>query len=167
MKRNQGFTLIELIIVIVILGILAVTAAPKFLNFSGDAKASVVKGIEGSVKAALALVNAKAQLAGTANAALSCFDPATNTVKALGSATACGNGEINLINGAPEATDTALKAVVELNDFKFSVANSLVYIGPDVVDTSVNPIAPACYALYTPATGTAAATVEAVTTGCK
>ena len=38
MKRNAGFTLIELVIVIVILGILAVTAAPKFLNLQGDAR---------------------------------------------------------------------------------------------------------------------------------
>ncbi|MGL4204867.1 MAG: type IV pilin protein, partial [Aeromonadaceae bacterium] len=35
MKRSAGFTLIELVIVIVILGILAVTAAPKFLNLQG------------------------------------------------------------------------------------------------------------------------------------
>lgn len=41
--RQQGFTLIELIVVIVILGILAVTAAPKFMNLTSDANASVVK----------------------------------------------------------------------------------------------------------------------------
>ena len=40
MKRSAGFTLIELVIVIVILGILAVTAAPKFLNLQSDARAS-------------------------------------------------------------------------------------------------------------------------------
>ena len=34
MNRQQGFTLIELIVVIVILGILAVTAAPKFMNLT-------------------------------------------------------------------------------------------------------------------------------------
>ena len=37
--RQQGFTLIELIVVIVILGILAVTAAPKFMNLTSDANA--------------------------------------------------------------------------------------------------------------------------------
>ena len=36
---RSGFTLIELIVVIVILGILAVTAAPKFMNLSSDANA--------------------------------------------------------------------------------------------------------------------------------
>ena len=45
--RQQGFTLIELIVVIVILGILAVTAAPKFMNLTSDANASVVKSLAG------------------------------------------------------------------------------------------------------------------------
>ena len=46
--RQQGFTLIELIVVIVILGILAVTAAPKFMNLTSDANASVVKSLSGA-----------------------------------------------------------------------------------------------------------------------
>ena len=45
MKRSAGFTLIELVIVIIILGILAVTAAPKFLNLRGGARESTLKGM--------------------------------------------------------------------------------------------------------------------------
>ncbi len=44
-KKNSGFTLIELVIVIVILGILAVTAAPKFLNISSDSKVAIIKEV--------------------------------------------------------------------------------------------------------------------------
>ncbi len=49
MRTAKGFTLIELVVVIVILGILAVTAAPRFLNIQGDARAAVIEGVRGAV----------------------------------------------------------------------------------------------------------------------
>ena len=59
MKNSKGFTLIELVIVIVILGILAATAAPKFANLQKEARAAAVKGLEGSIKAAANIVRGK------------------------------------------------------------------------------------------------------------
>ncbi|MEH0688490.1 prepilin-type N-terminal cleavage/methylation domain-containing protein [Vibrio cholerae] len=47
--QQSGFTLIELVVVIVILGILAVVAAPKFLNLQGDSKASTLAGLKGAI----------------------------------------------------------------------------------------------------------------------
>lgn len=64
MPAQRGFTLIELIIVIVILGVLAVTAAPKFLNFGSDARAATVQGLAGAVRSASDLVFAKAVVEG-------------------------------------------------------------------------------------------------------
>jgi len=62
MKKQQGFTLIELVIVIVILGILAVTAAPKFLNLAGDAKAGTLNAVKASLQSANAQIYGKAIL---------------------------------------------------------------------------------------------------------
>ncbi|MCD9525273.1 type II secretion system protein [Photobacterium carnosum] len=62
--RNKGFTLIELVVVIVILGILAVVAAPKFMGLQRDARIADLKGLEGGLKAANEMVYAKAAMKG-------------------------------------------------------------------------------------------------------
>lgn len=54
-NRQSGFTMIELIVVIVILGILAATALPKFIDLSGDAKASALKGVAGAAASAMTI----------------------------------------------------------------------------------------------------------------
>lgn len=61
-KINRGFTLIELVVVIVVLGILAVTAAPKFLNLQKDARISTLKATKGALETAIQLVKAKAEI---------------------------------------------------------------------------------------------------------
>jgi MSHA pilin protein MshA len=64
-SKQKGFTLIELVVVIVILGILAATAVPKFIDLTGDARTSVMKGVQGSISSAVNLAHAKALVVGS------------------------------------------------------------------------------------------------------
>lgn len=109
LNKQQGFTLVELIIVIVILGILAVTAAPRFLNFQGDARESVVQGVAGAARAAVSLVNGKAIIEGVTNALPNGVgDADTNADNTIEG--------VRLTYGYPKPTDGGIRAAIEFPD---------------------------------------------------
>ncbi|MEI6859477.1 MAG: type II secretion system protein [Shewanella sp.] len=66
-NRQQGFTLIELVIVIVILALLAVTALPRFLNVTDDAENASVEGVAGGLATAVGFVRAQWEVDGRNN----------------------------------------------------------------------------------------------------
>lgn len=106
MKKQQGFTLIELVIVIVILGILAVTAAPKFLNLAGDAKAGTLNAVKASLQSANAEIYSKAILQNKQAAADGTLvNPAVTTAF-----------------GYAKATETNLELMLDVPDFTIAEA---------------------------------------------
>ncbi len=58
MKKQLGFTMIELVIVIVILGIVAAVAVPRFVGIAGDARVATVNALTGSLRSAAMLAKA-------------------------------------------------------------------------------------------------------------
>ncbi|WP_394146100.1 type II secretion system protein [Vibrio atypicus] len=104
MKRQGGFTLIELVVVIVILGILAVTAAPRFLNLQSDARASSLQGLKGAMQGAAGIVYGRAAIEGL------------ETVS-QGQAVSAGSDSVNLVFGYPAASANGIgQAVTGLSD---------------------------------------------------
>lgn len=80
MKQLQrGFTLIELVMVIVILGVLAAVAIPKFVDLKGDAVSAATAGVAGALSSAAA-INFASRSANVArgNAVANCTDVATS-----------------------------------------------------------------------------------------
>jgi MSHA pilin protein MshA len=143
--KVKGFTLIELVVVITILGILAAFAIPKFTQLDTQARIAAISSLGGSLQSAAALAHAQYLASGTA--------PATISMEGT---------SISLSNGWPDATGIQA-ALQNLTGFTPSVT------GTTVTFTEAGGTAAAsCAVSYTAASAAGVAgTVSApVTSGC-
>ncbi|MCG3884583.1 type II secretion system protein [Photobacterium leiognathi] len=163
MKRQGGFTLIELVVVIVILGILAVTAAPKFMNLQGDARNASLQGLKGSIQGAAGIVYGKAAIEGK---------EASEKEVMVGS----DDNAVNTINGYPTATENGIVAAISGvgKDNDFAIVNgtgtggSISFTFKNYADsTGTDTVPNNCYVTYKQAASGAEPTITIDANACK
>lgn len=140
MKKQAGFTLIELVMVIVILGILAAVALPKFVNISGDARKATLAGADGAIRSAANMAHSASIIAASS----------VVTIEGV---------SYTMVNNYPSATDITVLAGV--NGTGYTVPSA------GVVQVTGAGTPASCQVSYVAAAAAGAApTITTVNTGC-
>lgn len=167
--RQSGFTLIELVMIIVILGILAAAALPRFANLQSDSNVAVLQGMGGAIKSAASIVHSKALVKGVQDQATARVDLDGDGVDEVeisyGYPSASRNDGISKIMGGGFSSDWTWSTTYGDTRFWLTTASlggrSGVYINQTAVRNS------GCYILYDPATSPGdSPTISYVTTDC-
>ena len=149
-KKQAGFTLIELVMVIVILGILSAFALPRFADLTGDAREASISGLAGALKSAAAIAHSQQVADGTSSSTAVTLD----------------NESILMVEGFPTtaAGGITLAANVDTaNDYTAAVlAATVTYTLPGYTP----PTGTFCQAVYTAATASSSYKVVVTDDGC-
>lgn len=149
--RQSGFTLIELIMVILILGVLAAFALPRFSDLSGNAKAAVIENIAGAMNATIGIIKSKARAQGLSPSA---SNPGAAQAGYIVE-TEAGSSEVDYRNLCPESSAELADALdmidhidfEDLGDLRSMTDNRYTRIGYDIRGTT-GPFTSGCYVVY-------------------
>ena len=160
MKKNDaaGFTLIELIIVIAVIGILAAAALPRYINAQQDARIAKVQAFTGSSRSAAALAKARCEL---------------DLGRGLNAAGECGNAApavtmdgtvVTMVNRYPSADATGILRAAQIDAANDGV--TLVAGPPLLIEINGAAVPANCSVSYTAALPNASPNIVADVSGC-
>lgn len=147
-KQQAGFTLIELIMVIVILGVLSAFALPRFADLGGEARKASIQGLAGAIKSAANIAHAKALVAGGAE----------------GDAVTLEGQAITMSNFYPTATAAGITLAAQVDTDYTATYNATATTATYTVSgatTAVN-----CQVVYTAATASAVPDIAVDVSDC-
>jgi len=147
--RQNGFTLIELVVVLVILAALAALALPRYINLGQDARIASVNGVAGGVRSAVAVVQARYFATGN-----------------MASTTAAMVGGVNVTvtagTGIPTGAAVGIGNALQSGNNAQPIDGYTTAYGATTTFTPTTGGSATCRVQYVAATGA----VTAVTTGC-
>lgn len=150
-QRSAGFTLMELVFVIVIMGVVSAVAIPRFVNLQQESRSAKVDGIYAAVASATQIVRSVAAVRGGA----------TSVVLRTGTT-------VNLVNGYPAATTAGIIAATSLaSDTSLTYSSNTGSITINVSASNVSSVvAGSCGVTYAEASPTGPPTITRTATGC-
>ncbi len=167
--NKKGFTLVELIVVILVVGVLAVVVAPKFTDISSDAKRAKLNALAASIKSTAKLAKAKALASGLIAAK---SNPGGSGQVMYAIDFGFGVTEVDWRNLCPESRAEVGDKLgmldfldIESQEFEVYITNTYLFIGYDIPDNRLDPNERGCYIIYD-SMGTPECTVQVIDNAC-